>query len=208
MRTYIYIDAFNLYYGALKGKPYKWLDLKALFEKVLQPKNQIICIKYFTAMVSPRPNDPEKPNRQDTYLKALEAYVPGIEIFYGTYLTHTVNAPLANHGPNPPIVQVLKTEEKGSDVNMAVHLLNDSWLDRYDCGVVVSNDSDLAEAMHLVKKQHSKILGVVFPDEKRRGSKELMQYADFTRKIRRNALKNSQLPERIPGTNIHKPPDW
>ena len=37
-----------------------------------------------------------------------------------------------------------KTEEKGSAVNLAVHLLNDGWLDAYDCAVVISNDSDLA----------------------------------------------------------------
>ena len=28
MRTYVYVDGFNLYYGALKGSHYKWLDLK------------------------------------------------------------------------------------------------------------------------------------------------------------------------------------
>lgn len=49
------------------------------------------------------------------------------------------------------MVDIIKTEEKGSDVNLAVHLLNDGWLDAYDCAVVVSNDSDLAEAMRLVK---------------------------------------------------------
>jgi hypothetical protein len=37
MRTYVYIDAFNLYYGALKGTPYKWLDVKALFGSILKP---------------------------------------------------------------------------------------------------------------------------------------------------------------------------
>lgn len=42
------------------------------------------------------------------------------------------------------MVDIIKTEEKGSDVNLAVHLLNDGWLDAYDCAVVVSNDSDLA----------------------------------------------------------------
>ena len=48
-------------------------------------------------------------------------------------------------GVSRQFVEVIKTEEKGSDVNLAVHLLNDAWLDRYECAVVVSNDSDLAE---------------------------------------------------------------
>ena len=32
MRTRVYVDAFNLYYGALRGTPYKWLDLDALYQ--------------------------------------------------------------------------------------------------------------------------------------------------------------------------------
>ena len=40
MRTFVYVDGFNLYYGALKGTPFKWLDLVALFEKVLQPRHR------------------------------------------------------------------------------------------------------------------------------------------------------------------------
>jgi 5'-3' exonuclease len=52
MRTYIYVDGFNLYYRSLKNTPYKWLDLKALFRYLLDPKNDIQAIKYFTARVS------------------------------------------------------------------------------------------------------------------------------------------------------------
>jgi uncharacterized LabA/DUF88 family protein len=51
--------------------------------------------------------------------------------------------------------EVIHTEEKGSDVNLGVHLVNDAWLNRYDCAVVVSNDSDLAEAISLVKAPES-----------------------------------------------------
>jgi len=49
-------------------------------------------------------------------------------------------------------VKIVKTEEKGSDVNLAVHLLNDAWLNLYDCAVVISNDSDLAESCRLVSR--------------------------------------------------------
>ena len=208
MRTYVYIDGFNLYYGALKGTPYKWLDLKSLAQKILQPQNKILSIKYFTALVSSSFQDPGKTNRQTTYIHALENYIPEIEIHYGTFLTHQVMAPLANQRSNNNLVPILKTEEKGSDVNLAVHLLNDAWLNSYECGVVISNDSDLAESMKLVKKQHDKLLGVVSPFEKKRGSKELMEHADFCRKIRKGALKKSQLPAHIPGTHIKKPSDW
>jgi uncharacterized LabA/DUF88 family protein len=101
-----------------------------------------------------------------------------------------------------------KTEEKGSDVNLAVQLLNDAWRDSFDCAVVVSNDSDLAEAMRLVKVHHpQKLIGLFTPGE-RKTSKQLKAHADFVRSIRLGAVKSSQLPDPIPGTNIYKPLAW
>jgi hypothetical protein len=42
---------------------------------------------------------------------------------------------------------------------LAVHLLNDAWLNEYDCAIVVSNDSDLAESMRFVREEHHKMIG-------------------------------------------------
>ena len=53
----VYIDGFNLYYGALRGTPYKWLDLARLCQALL-PSDTIQEIKYFTARVSARPSKP------------------------------------------------------------------------------------------------------------------------------------------------------
>jgi uncharacterized LabA/DUF88 family protein len=92
-------------------------------------------------------------------------------------------------------------------VNLAVHLLNDAWLDEYDCAVVVSNDSDLAESMCLVKSR-GKMLGLITPG-KRRTSRQLKSYATFIKSIRTGTvLGASQLPNPIPGTRIHKPTLW
>ena len=102
---------------------------------------------------------------------------------------------------------MIRTEEKGSDVNLAVHLLNDGWLDAYDCGVVVSNDSDIAEAMRLVRQQREKRIGLVTPGTGR-PSRQLMAHADFSRHVRANGLRHSQLPDPIPGTSIRRPAGW
>ncbi|MEQ4336631.1 6-hydroxy-3-succinoylpyridine hydroxylase, partial [Pseudomonas syringae] len=37
LRTRIYIDGYNFYYGCLRRTPYKWLDLLPLFEKHILP---------------------------------------------------------------------------------------------------------------------------------------------------------------------------
>jgi len=94
--TYIYIDGFNLYYGSVKDTRYKWLDLKKFFEIVLHAKHSIVTIKYFTALVSSPPYDPQKTTRQQAYLRALKAYIPELEIYLGHFLSNTIRAPLAH----------------------------------------------------------------------------------------------------------------
>lgn len=210
MRTYIYVDGFNLYYGAVKDTPYKWLDLKALFTRVLKSYNEIRAIKYYTAKLAARPDDPDAPNRQTFYLNALKAHTPEIEITFGHFLQSKVRMRLANPGPRKKTEEVIKTEEKGSDVNLALHVLNDAWRDLYDCAVICSNDSDLSEAMRLVRKQHKKKLVLVVPGDPavRPPAIQLKRYADAVMQIKVDDLKACQLPDPIPGTTIRKPKAW
>lgn len=208
MRTIVYVDGFNLYYGCLKDTSWKWLDLVALSKGVLQPKHEIVAVKYFTAKVADTPDDRSKPQRQDVYLQALQHFRPEVKVHFGHFRFRTVRMQLADRTDDRRTAEVLKTEEKGSDVNLAVHLLNDCWLDLYECAIVVSNDSDLAEAMRLVKMHRGKkMIGLVKPRIKQR-SKDLCVHANFVRSIRPNGLRKAQLPDRIPGTNFRKPAGW
>lgn len=168
-------------------------------------------IKYFTARISGRDGNNDSPLRQKAYLLALEKYLPEVKIYYGHYLTHQVMARICTPiNGQTPYVKVFKTEEKGSDVNLALHILNDAWLDKYDCAVLVSNDSDIAEALRLIKTDHNKNIGVITPGniKLRRPSRELIKYANFRREIREGVLSSSQLPNPIPGTKIFKPVTW
>jgi hypothetical protein len=48
VRTIAYVDGFNLYYRALKGTPYKWLDLN----KMLSRKSGILpCPRWLAGHV-------------------------------------------------------------------------------------------------------------------------------------------------------------
>lgn len=131
----VYIDGFKLYYRAVKGTPYRWLDLNALCSKLLRPTDTLKAIKYYTAIVSARPSDPNAPTRQQLYLRALKT-IPHLSIHYGHFLAHTVRMSLAaslHPGQQVKYVEVMKTEEKGSDVNLATHLLHDAWTRRSMC---------------------------------------------------------------------------
>ncbi len=206
-RTIVYVDGFNFYYGCVRGTPWKWLNLQSFFQSLLDPaKNDIQRIKYFTARVQPTPGDPNVNVRQDSYFRALAVACPLVEFHYGHFLRHKVR--LERVTPPPPTVEVWKNEEKGSDVNLAVSMLDDCWRNRYDCAVVVSNDSDLALALSLVRAK-GKTIGLVTPGAPtRKPSAELRKHSSFSRLIRKHHLLTNQLPDPIPGTTISKPPRW
>lgn len=209
MRTYVYVDGFNFYYGAVKNSPYKWLDFRSLFARVLLPRYDVKAIKYFTAYVSALPHDPQQPNRQKIYIRALKAHIPELKVILGQFRAHDARLPLAQPTRGQLFADVIRTEEKGSDVNLAVHLVNDAWHDRYDAAVVVSNDSDLAEALRIVKDERNKEVILLTPPKfQRRRSKALKKAASRCMTIRNTDLSLSQLPNPIPNTPFYKPPSW
>lgn len=207
IKTAVYIDGFNLYYGVLKGTKHKWLDVDQMCQKLL-PKNQIVAIKYFTARVSARPHDPQQPQRQALYFRALQT-LPNVEIVYGQFLQSKVRMRLAN----PPAsgaktVEVIKTEEKGSDVNIATHMVHDGHLGRYDMAVIVSNDSDLLEPVKIVRYELNKGVGMLNPQK--RPSQVLKKHVHFLKPIRQGVIASSQFPVTLKDTQgkFHKPKKW
>jgi NYN domain len=177
--TNVYIDGFNLYYGCLRGSPYKWLDLGKLCAMLL-PGNEIHRIRYFTARIQARPQDPDGPNRQDTYLAALGS-VPNLTVHYGHFLASQTKAMLVNPPAPPasPIVWVHKMEEKGSDVNLATWMLTDAFEDECELAVLVTNDSDLAEPMKVVAERYGRSAGLINPHPRRASSRALAAEPDL-----------------------------
>jgi len=207
MRTFVYVDGFNLYYGAVRGTPYKWLNIDKMCQLLL-PKYQIRKIKYFTARVSGRPTDPDQPTRQQAFLRAL-ATIPHIEIIFGHFLTNEVMMPLAGCPPGAQkYAKVIKTEEKGSDVNIATHLLRDGYGGAYDAAVLVSNDSDLLEPVRIVRHELGKIIGILNPHPN--PSRALLRHASFIKPIRKGVLAASQFSSTLRDRNgtITKPSVW
>lgn len=207
MRTNFNVDAFNLYYGALKGTPHKWLDLAALFRRVF-PRNQLHRIRYFTARVDGRAPDFQQPQRQQAYLRALET-LPKLSIHYGQYRTRATRMRLEKPRPlGPKTVSVLKTEEKGSDVNLASYLLLDASRGDCEVAVVVSNDADLKTPIELATRELGVRVGVLNPHPPARRSLDLRP--TFFKQLRRGPVAGSQFPEvlRDASGEIRKPAGW
>ncbi len=98
-------------------------------------------------------------------------------------------------------------EEKGSDVNLAVHLLNDAWNGLFDAAAVISNDTDLVTPIRMVTAQRGKPVFIVCPG---RGqvAPQLSRAASYVRHVRPAQLRAAQLPNTLPGTAISKPAGW
>jgi len=256
MRTRVYVDGFNLYYGALKDTAFKWLDPVKLAYQLLLARYSVTKLKYFTARVSGI-RDAGAPARQQAYLTALKT-LPEVEVLFGTFLSKTIWRPLTNlpvagrrigtpnpvtmpagthavSGPTtqtlpvgthrrPPkgkkkrrkrtaprpdavVSQVHTMEEKGSDVNLAVHLLNDAWKKSFDAAVVISNDTDLVTPIRMVSVEQGKPVFVVCPSRNRMAA-QLARVATYKRHVRPAMLRGAQLPPNIPGLSVSKPVTW
>lgn len=214
VRTWVYIDGFNLYFSAVKDTPLRWLDPHSL-AGVLFPKNQIEKLKVFTAKVQNRPSDADQRLRQLIYWRALRT-IPGLEIIEGDFRTREVRAAVVS--PPPKTVLVYKTEEKGSDVNLASHLLLDGFRDAYECAIVISGDSDLVTPIRMVRDHLRKPVGVLNPQrltgpDKRpeRKSAGLKGAATFYKNgVTWSQLQDSQFPDILTDSHgtFHKPGSW
>lgn len=202
-KTYVYIDSFNLYYGLLNKKKagLKWLNIHEWLTKIL-PHNDVVNIKFFTARVSGK-YDPSKPQRQDLFFRALKT-IPNLEIIFGTFLFKDSKIHISHD------VKILAKvpEEKGTDVNLVAHLVNDAHKGLFDVAVVVSNDSDLSEAIRIVTQELGKPVGIINPYD--RFSKTLIKYSSFQKTAREHTVLGSQFPASLTdatGTFI-KPSSW
>lgn len=207
-KTIVYVDGFNLYYGLLRGTRYKWLDLLALFRQLLT-QNDIVAVKYFTARVKARATDVDAPSRQNAYLRAL-ATSSLVSIYFGQFLSHAVRLPEAKEDGTLTgnFRWVVKTEEKGSDVNIASHMIADAYDGLFDAAVLVTGDSDLVGPVRMVRTRCQKTVGVLNPQKQ--DSRELKTAASFYKQIRPSVLARCQLPSLMRDAVglIHKPRAW
>ncbi len=202
-RSIIYIDGFNLYYGALRNGPDKWLDLERLFHLIRQD-DDIQHIRYFTA----RTADAD----QEAYLSALSTS-PLVITEFGLFKSKTIKCRVntCKHiGPR----EFKAAEEKGTDVNIALRMVDDAYQNLCDRIVLVSGDSDLVPALRLVKQRFPSIKITVYVparDRFRGAARELRGAADKNMTLPLNLLPKAQFPASLTdsvGNVIAKPATW
>lgn len=225
MRTTVYIDGYNLYYGALRGTPYKWLDVVRLFETICHAQNpatHIQEVKFFTAPIKARIS-----TRKDQALRSQRLYLNALQQLHPDRMTVVEGFFQLTKGMFPryqePLdktdkVAVWRLEEKQTDVNIALHLYDDVVQGRVEQVVLVSNDSDLVPALKFARHTNALLtIGTILPRLYRESSNsrpnnvDLSALSDWSRHyIRAEELQAAQLPDKIPTSKkpIFKPDYW
>ncbi|SEK08296.1 6-hydroxy-3-succinoylpyridine 3-monooxygenase HspA [Marinovum algicola] len=191
-RIFGYVDGFNVYHAiddanrAVRGarSHLKWLNLFSLLQEFTDPAvHSIDAVKFFTAY--PTWNK-EKTERHKNYTRALEC--AGVTIIEGQFKPKTCFCKNCR-------TNYKAREEKESDVNIAMHLINDAHLDRFDQAFLVTNDSDLLGPVRLLRNTFDdKQIKVIAPPF-RRHSKELWAAADKRGQILEEHMERNLLPE-------------
>ena len=217
----VYVDGFNFYYGALKGTPYKWLNLETLFDNLL-PDYEVVRINYFTARVKEKadPKDRKAPAKQKAYLKALES-LSRVYVTEGSFMIHKSVArrrvpdniwgiPIPKRLRDGWPVKIWKVEEKGSDVSLGSRLTLDAAQHKADLFVLVTSDSDLTPTAEMIIAETDAELALLPPHGNK--SKRLERCGfKFVVRLSRGALVTAQFPETVTlpdGKTITRPSEW
>ena len=214
MRVGAYIDGLNLYYGgrSLCGRGvsgWRWLDVASMVDLLISRNRGWVeqgakasRIVYCTALIRGAESYDAR-RRQEAYLGALDS-TGRIEIEHGTFVTRKLSGYGTVGGAR---VTIMVPEEKGSDVNVASHLLIDLHTGEIDAAVLITNDSDLR-----LPARHARLhmpLGTVNPRGTPtagalRGRPSDGVGGHWWYSLTADDLRSCQLPEEVGG---HRRPD-
>ncbi|WP_256078667.1 NYN domain-containing protein [Massilia sp. YIM B04103] len=230
-KTTVYVDGYNLYYGRLRGTPYKWLDLVQLFDTMLAQRDQnesLEMVRFFTApaLANFASHGRASVEAQSAYHRALKARHPDrFDLIYGAHAYDKSGTLLPCFVTGQPYnranrTRVWKLEEKKTDVNLALGMYRDACRRAVSRMILVSNDSDAEPALAAIREDFPDImLGLIVPIRPsisdrpihRRTSGSLAKFADWiVPSLPDHQLLQAQLPPIVPARKkpIHKPVHW
>ncbi len=126
----VFIDGQNFYHGLRHALPGKNVDFEP-FAGLLVGQRQLVHVRYYNVHLRQQGNV-DRAKRHERFLEAVSS-IPDFHVYYGRM-----------------VVRPYGTAEKGVDVQMAVHMLQQGYQDNYDTAVLVSGDGDFDHAVRAV----------------------------------------------------------
>lgn len=202
-RVSCFIDGFNLYHAISDiDKPWKfsgsnwvskkqylkWVNLRGLAEAFINNStDNLEDVFYFTALAYWRTDDK---NRHLSYMSALKHF--NVTTILGNFKEKTkgcrkCGASWKDH------------EEKESDVNLALYVLNEAHKNSFDKALVITADSDIGPAINLVLDQFpNKVVEILVPPKRFNITKGL-RHRVRAHRIKEKHLVDNLMPEKIIG---------
>lgn len=146
IRVGFYIDGFNVYHHIRRmNKPmFKWINYRKLCQFFISSENhEIVCIKMFTTPPIHMPGDVQ--NRHKLFQEVQSNYC-GVELILGKFKQQT-------H----------QVQEKQTDINMAVNIIDDAVEDKVDLICIMTNDSDFVPVINFIKDKTDKKIKIITP---------------------------------------------
>ncbi len=216
LRTIVYIDGFNLYYGLKQkyGRKYMWLNIEKFARNVTPAHGVLVSAKYFTSKLKGSSTKPEKVRRQSQFLRAVDTLFPNVVTIEGNYQSfqghckHCDNFINCQHCGTPYV----KPNEKKTDVNIATSMLVDAFENHCDVQILVSGDSDYEFTLQELRRLFpQKEIIVAFPPKRRNNQLLGDDKCTSSFDIPEDAFSGAQFPDRIliDGKKpIEKPKEW
>ncbi|GHA78192.1 hypothetical protein GCM10009007_18950 [Formosimonas limnophila] len=193
----VFVDGFNLYHAlddlcknltkttAIKHNHLKWLDLHGLSSAFITKADSLAGVYYFSAYATWRQNGSYQ--RHQTYVQALQS--KGVAVVLGKFKERPNQCKKCG-------AQWIKHEEKATDVNIAIHLVQAAYADKFDRAIVMTADTDIVPAIRMVKKLFpNKQVDVAIPVGHTGKTAELRMVCDNTITMKLSHFQRNRLPE-------------
>jgi len=206
IRVQAFIDGFNLYHAIddltksdSSKNIYKWLNLKTLMEAYIKPSQEVLNdVYYFSAYATWKPSSHIK---HKNYVEALKSV--GVTPILGKFKEKRKTCFHCRQ-------VIVSHEEKESDVNLCIHLLQNAHLNNFDKAIIVTADSDMVPVIEMIKDTFpTKEIIIVVPPNRYAISNEIRSKVT-TFKMKEKHIKNNLLGNILTYNNltIVKPIDW
>ena len=149
-RVMVFIDGGNLYAGVKFGlNLQKSVNIDSLVKKLVSGRPLVRAYYYTTS--SPRPNSSQGKAHQ-RFLDKL-GWVENLQLRRGRIVprAHTIECPKCKES-----FEYNTYTQKGVDTRIAVDMVTLAVRGAYDTAILVSGDSDLAEAVNYIREQTNK----------------------------------------------------
>ena len=201
-RVIVYVDGFNFYFGLKESgfERYLWLNTQELVKRLLKPNQDLVHIKYFTALVT---NNTDKRLRQKTYFQALSS-LKDLTVYYGKFQNQEKKCGVCGN-------TYTDYGEKMTDVGIATQILKDAFQDKFDMAMLISGDTDLIPPIRIVNEEiKGKRVFVAFPPN--RSNDHVRSVASGSMTIGRKNLAESQFNDTViidaEGNTVLRPGTW